>query len=109
MHQKGICMTSKAIGIFLFSFLALISQTALPNTLPPTTVSQVNLQRYMGTWYEIASFPNFFQRGCKCTSATYGLKDDGTVTVHNKCFARTRKFLYIFRRLCLRHTLLRNM
>jgi len=33
--------------------------------LPPLqTVESVDLQRYLGTWYEIASFPQSFQRGC---------------------------------------------
>ncbi|MFY8138488.1 MAG: lipocalin family protein, partial [Flavobacteriales bacterium] len=38
---------------------------------PLETVDSVDLQRYQGTWYEIASFPQRFQKGCHCTSATY--------------------------------------
>ncbi len=54
--------------------------------LPPLeTVPRVELSRYMGTWYDIASFPQRFQKGCTGTTATYTLRDDGTVTVVNRC------------------------
>ena len=49
------------------------------------TVDQVDLTRYMGTWYEIASFPQSFQEGCTGTTATYSLRDDGEVDVVNRC------------------------
>jgi len=52
---------------------------------PPRTVERVDLARYAGTWYEIASFPTRFQRGCTGTTATYGLRDDGRVSVRNRC------------------------
>lgn len=50
----------------------------------PTVVADVDLNRYMGTWYEIARLPNYFERKLKCTSATYTLRDDGKITVVNK-------------------------
>lgn len=52
---------------------------------PPVTVPRVDLARYMGTWYEIAKYPNRFQKGCLCTTATYTLRSDGKVTVVNQC------------------------
>ena len=51
---------------------------------PDHTVDSVDLSRYMGRWYEIASFPNWFQKGCLCTTADYALAD-GHVTVINSC------------------------
>lgn len=51
-----------------------------------TTVPYVDLNRYAGKWYEIASFPQFFLR--KCTSDTTSelqLKEDGSVGVTNGC------------------------
>ena len=39
------------------------------NSIPLETVKSVELSRYMGKWYEIASFPNRFQKGCNCTTA----------------------------------------
>lgn len=49
------------------------------------SVAQVDLLRYMGRWYEIASFEPRFQKGCVCTTADYGLMRDGTVAVTNTC------------------------
>jgi len=48
-------------------------------------VANVDAQRYMGKWYDIASFPQRFQKDCKCTSAEYKLLDDETVEVFNRC------------------------
>jgi apolipoprotein D and lipocalin family protein len=54
--------------------------------LPPLqTVAHVELARYLGNWYEIASFPQSFQRGCTATTATYTLRDDGQLDVMNRC------------------------
>ena len=54
--------------------------------LPPLeTVAHVELARYVGTWYEIASFPQSFQRGCIATTATYTIRDDGDIDVLNRC------------------------
>lgn len=51
-----------------------------------TTVASINVPRYMGTWYEIAKYPNFFQRKCiSNTSAQYASQPDGTVRVQNRC------------------------
>ncbi|PRQ02420.1 Outer membrane lipoprotein Blc precursor [Enhygromyxa salina] len=52
---------------------------------PLETVDYVDLERYAGTWYEIANFPQRFQRGCTATTATYELRADGQVKVINRC------------------------
>jgi apolipoprotein D and lipocalin family protein len=53
---------------------------------PPRPVERVDLQRYVGRWYEIAAIPNFFQRNCaRDTTADYALRDDGLVSVTNSC------------------------
>lgn len=49
------------------------------------TVDNVDVQKYLGKWYEIASFPNSFQKGCTCTSAEYSLIDSTTIRVINSC------------------------
>jgi apolipoprotein D and lipocalin family protein len=48
-------------------------------------VPYVELQKYMGKWYEIAHLPAKFQEGCSETTATYTLKEDGSVAVLNEC------------------------
>lgn len=55
------------------------------------TVPYVDISKYMGKWYEIASFPQKFQEGCICTTAEYTLNDNGTVTVRNSCNKDLRK------------------
>ena len=53
---------------------------------PLDTVASVDVPRYMGTWYEIAKYPNWFQKKCaSSTSATYSLQADGQVQVVNRC------------------------
>lgn len=62
------------------------SSTTKKLNLPPLeTVQKVEVPRYLGTWYEIASFPQSFQEGCHATSATYSLRDDGELDVLNQC------------------------
>ena len=49
------------------------------------TVPRVDLQQYVGTWYDIASFPQRFQLGCTGTTATYTIRGDGEIDVFNRC------------------------
>lgn len=49
------------------------------------TVPFVDLKKYAGKWYEIASYPQSFQKGCHCTTAKYALSDKGYVIVENRC------------------------
>ena len=53
---------------------------------PVVTIASLDIQRYMGTWYEIAKFPNRFQRKCVTnTRAHYLAQGDGSVQVLNSC------------------------
>ncbi|MFN7131194.1 MAG: lipocalin family protein [Myxococcales bacterium] len=66
--------------------LALLLTASCASDAPPLpTVEAVDLSRYEGTWFEIASIPVRQQRGCYRTTATYRLNDDGTVSVVNRC------------------------
>jgi len=49
------------------------------------TVPSVDLARYLGTWYDVASFPQRFQKGCTGSTATYTARDDGDIDVVNRC------------------------
>lgn len=49
------------------------------------TVKKVDMEKYKGTWYEIARFEHFFEKGCKNVTATYELKDNGKIKVINRC------------------------
>ena len=59
-----------------------------PGTFPVSMTAydgQVSLERYTGTWYEIARMPAPFQKNCACSQAEYGLNTEGSVDVHNSC------------------------
>ena len=50
------------------------------------TIASLDVPRYLGTWYEIAKFPNWFQRKCVSnTKAVYTAKPDGNLRVLNSC------------------------
>ena len=55
------------------------------------TVDRVDIDKYLGTWYEIARLPNSFEKDLKCVTATYSLKDNGKIAVLNKGFAAEPK------------------
>jgi apolipoprotein D and lipocalin family protein len=48
-------------------------------------VDYVDIDRYLGLWYEIASYPNSFQKNCFCTTAEYTKSDKDYIRVHNVC------------------------
>ena len=59
---------------------------------PPATVASVDLERYAGTWYEVARFPNRFQDQCVGdVTATYAQRADGRIDVTNRCRTREGK------------------
>lgn len=67
------------IVFFQSSWHALAVDQCLP------TIPCVDLNRYSGTWYEIARLPNIFQRNCRCSTAQYLPAPDGSLTVINTC------------------------
>lgn len=76
------------LGVLLLTSTCASTTSRL--SLPPLqTVPAVELQRYLGTWYEVASFPQSFQRGCTASTATYALRPDGDVEVVNRCRMET--------------------
>lgn len=65
---------------------AIPAQAQHAATKPLATIASLDVPRYMGTWYEIAKFPNRFQRDCiSNTTATYSAMPNGTVEVVNRC------------------------
>jgi len=76
-------------SLLVLSTLALLGCTKTTTErlkLPPLeVVPSVDLERYVGTWYEIASYPQRWQEGCTATTATYTLQGDGEIAVLNTC------------------------
>lgn len=76
-------------AVLVSSFMLMMASTSKAQVLQ--TVPYVNLNKYMGKWYEIASFAHWFQKGCSCTTAEYTLANDGHVTVENRCNKSSKK------------------
>ena len=77
---------SAVVAGFLAGFSGLAGTVASAESFPDLpTVQNVNLERYMGKWYEIAALPQVFQQGCFATAANYSLRKNGTVQVINTC------------------------
>jgi apolipoprotein D and lipocalin family protein len=56
------------------------------------TVQTVDLDKYLGLWYEIASFPASFQKGCRCSTAEYQqVANKKYLSVINKCLKITSR------------------
>jgi apolipoprotein D and lipocalin family protein len=75
------------IGIILIILLlgsgAAVSARA--EDKPLEAVTFVDIQKYLGTWYEIATIPQRFQKGCVGVTAEYKLRKDGDIEVINTC------------------------
>ncbi len=71
-----------ALGILAFGCAAALTAA---EKKPLEVVPHVDLQRYLGTWYEIATIPQSFQKGCVGVTAEYALRPDGDITVINTC------------------------
>lgn len=72
----------KKILITLCAFLGLVWAEELP------TVKYVDLERYLGKWYEIARYDHSFERGCSDVEAIYSLREDGMIGVLNRCYIK---------------------
>ncbi len=73
--------------LLLGSILLLGCASMKTPSLPPLeVVPYVDLERYVGTWYEIARFPHRFQKDCLGSKATYTLLEDGKIGVINQCY-----------------------
>ena len=70
--------------IFGLTFL-LAGCTGLPDGVTP--VDHFQLERYLGTWYEIARLDHSFERGLSQVSAEYSLNADGSVKVINRGYS----------------------
>jgi apolipoprotein D and lipocalin family protein len=64
-----------------------VPQARAADAPPPLqTIAQLDVQRYLGTWHEIAKYPNRFQRQCVAdTQARYRLLESGQIEVVNRC------------------------
>ena len=73
----------------LLALLLLLSGcTGKPDTVQP--IDDFNLERYLGTWHEIARLDHSFERGLSRVTADYSMRDDGGVRVINRGFSAAK-------------------
>ncbi len=68
----------------LFSLALILFACQSKTEKPLPVVNHLEINKYLGTWYEIARKPNFFETGLSCITANYSLKEDGNIQVTNK-------------------------
>jgi apolipoprotein D and lipocalin family protein len=92
MHGGLICSVflpmQRLLGAFSVGLVLMAASAAAPAqpAQPLVTIAALDVPRYMGTWYEIAKYPNRFQKQCVSdTQAEYRLLADGVVQVINRC------------------------
>lgn len=74
--------------LLLFSALLLKGCLGMPKAVQPVT--DFELERYLGTWYEIARLDHSFERGLSGVTAEYCLRDDGGIQVLNRGFSESK-------------------
>jgi apolipoprotein D and lipocalin family protein len=86
LNRKFISNVSGLVFLSLLSIYLPLGAQDDTDLKEPETVKTVDLNRYAGTWYEIAKIPNRFQDHCiKNVTATYALREDGKIDVINRC------------------------
>jgi apolipoprotein D and lipocalin family protein len=83
LKQAHFCL----IGFLLLASPIAFSQTSnQPADVPVKTIASLDVPKYLGTWYEIAKYPNWFQKKCVGnTKAVYSMRPDGNLKVLNSC------------------------
>ncbi len=77
-------ITLASIGVAVNAYAQ--NSQSVNNNQPLQTVDFVDVERYMGNWYEIARLPMPYQKQCVANvTANYHLNDDGSITVTNRC------------------------
>ena len=71
--------------LLILCFIISSSSSSMAQLPELQTVLHVDVKKYTGKWYEIASFHQIFQRGCHCTTAEYTITDKSYLIVENRC------------------------
>ena len=76
-------------AMVLASAMVTVGCAGVPDGLQ--TVNGFELDRYLGTWYEVARLDHRFERGMTDVTATYGMRSDGGVSVVNRGYEVPKK------------------
>lgn len=79
-------MSKNKINFLRVSVAGLIFLFGCSSNYPPLeTIDEVDVKKYSGVWFEVARLPFSIQDGCSCTTAEYGIIEEGVLSVVNKC------------------------
>jgi apolipoprotein D and lipocalin family protein len=87
--MKLIKLMFLALIVFVVVNLASCQQNKNNIEMDNSTVKELDLQSYLGTWYEIARYDHRFERGLVGVTATYSMRDDGKIKVLNQGYENT--------------------
>ena len=79
----------KYITFLLALLFVTISCKGQNSMIDKTVVQELDIERYLGTWYEISRFDHKFERGLVGVTATYSYRKDGKIKVVNTGFKET--------------------
>lgn len=82
--MKSFKLKTGFLIAFLFFIITGGCQNKKTEEMNTATVKELDLQRYLGTWYEIARFDHGFERGLVGVTATYSMREDGKIRVLNQ-------------------------
>lgn len=83
--MKGLLAGALLAGVCLAASACMGPPAYRDARVQIVTAQAVDLGRYQGLWYEIARYPNSFERGCAGVTAEYAPRLDGSVSVRNTC------------------------
>ncbi|OTG62106.1 hypothetical protein B9T29_08730 [Acinetobacter sp. ANC 3903] len=88
LPKAGYKIAKIAIGGAVLLGLGMATM-AYAQTKPLKTVEKLELDKYLGVWYEVARKPLYFQNKCdRDVTATYTLNENGNVAVDNRCYSK---------------------
>lgn len=83
--RTGLSLVLVAGAALALGACATLQRGPVGNAAVPQPAKPVELERYLGRWYEQARYEAGFQVGCEAVTADYSLRDDGLIRVVNSC------------------------
>jgi apolipoprotein D and lipocalin family protein len=85
LREVGLPLLAAAAGVGVGLFLKPGAGKPGRNRDVPQPAHDIDLPRYLGKWYELGRYENWFEKGGEAASAEYALLPDGKISVRNSC------------------------
>jgi len=83
--MKKLTTKEIAMKLFMSVMFFFVTSCLMAQSRELPTVSQVEINRYVGKWYAVAALPQFFTRKCLAQTADYAVINEQTISVLNTC------------------------